>query len=162
MRFTWANLSERKISVSNVCVTCNGFREFYTSDRFSCVCALSVKSMKILAAQPNCRVFDESYTTGLPVLSGCSSFFKATALLSPFFLDLSLDCSSTWRCPQICNHSWSCRTSILEGATFHSSSIGTSSSGTSGFRRFRVILLHERIRRRIRLYQFLHAYWYRV
>ena len=44
--------------------------------------------------QPNCRAFDESYTTGLSVLS-CSSFFftKATALLS--------------------------RTSILEDAIFH-------------------------------------------
>ena len=34
MRFTWAYQSERRILVSNVCVTCNGFREFYTSDRF--------------------------------------------------------------------------------------------------------------------------------
>ena len=32
--------------------------------------------------QPNCRVI----------------FRKATALLSPFFLNLSLGCSSTWRC----------------------------------------------------------------
>ena len=50
--------------------------------------------------QPNCRVFDElSYTTGLTALSFCSFFFNiATALLSPFFLDLLLGCSSTWRC----------------------------------------------------------------
>ena len=34
MRFTRANQSERRFLVSNVCVTCNGFREFYTSDRF--------------------------------------------------------------------------------------------------------------------------------
>ena len=34
MRFTWANRSERRVLVSNVSVTCNGFREFYTSDRF--------------------------------------------------------------------------------------------------------------------------------
>ena len=40
MRFTWANHSERRILVSNVCVTCNGFREFYTSDRFPYVRAL--------------------------------------------------------------------------------------------------------------------------
>ena len=32
--FTWAKHSERRIWVSNVCVTCNGFREFHTSDRF--------------------------------------------------------------------------------------------------------------------------------
>ena len=40
MRFTWANHSERRILVSNVCVTCNSFREFYTSDRFPYVWAL--------------------------------------------------------------------------------------------------------------------------
>ena len=34
MRSTWSNHSERRILVKNVCVTCNGFREFYTSDRF--------------------------------------------------------------------------------------------------------------------------------
>ena len=32
MRFTWANISERRVFVSNVCVTCNSFREFYTLD----------------------------------------------------------------------------------------------------------------------------------
>ena len=60
--------------------------------------------------QPNCRVFDESgpwfnswrmsrFTTSCPVLSWLSSRF-------------------TTGCP-VLNHSWSCRTSILEGATFH-------------------------------------------
>ena len=34
MRFTWANHSERRILVSNFCVTCNDFREFYTLDWF--------------------------------------------------------------------------------------------------------------------------------
>ena len=51
---------------------------------------------------------------------------------------------------QICNHSWTCRTSILEG----DSSTGTSSSGTSGSRRLSLTLLHERIRKRIRLCHF--------
>ena len=37
-RFTWANISERRILVSNVCVTCNSFCEFYTSDRFTIGC----------------------------------------------------------------------------------------------------------------------------
>ena len=71
---------------------------------------------------------------------------------------------------QICNHSWSCRTSILVGATFHRingassfevllagpsrlSSTGTLSSGTSGSRRISPILPHERTRRRIPLCQ---------
>ena len=77
--------------------------------------------------QPNCRVLDElhitgpwfnswrlsRFTTGCPVLSwllswftrgchvlSCRSYFfnMATALLSPFFRDLLLGCSSTWRC----------------------------------------------------------------
>ena len=34
MKFTLANISERRIWVSNVSVTYNGFREFYTSDLF--------------------------------------------------------------------------------------------------------------------------------
>ena len=34
MRFSWASHSERRVLVSSVCITCNGFREFYTSDRF--------------------------------------------------------------------------------------------------------------------------------
>ena len=34
MSFSWPNHSERRILVSNVCVPCNGFREFYTSDQF--------------------------------------------------------------------------------------------------------------------------------
>ena len=46
--------------------------------------------------QPKCRVFDELHTTGLTVLSYNSYFFNmATALLSSFFLDLLLGCSST-------------------------------------------------------------------
>ena len=74
--------------------------------------------------------------------------------------------------PQICNHSSSCSTSILEAVTFQSKiwckfhcgnpcvAIETFfhldfSSGTSGSRRISLILLHQRIRRRIRLCQFL-------
>ena len=39
------------------------------------------------------------FTTSCHVLSCCSCFFNiATALLSPFFLDLLQGCSSTWRC----------------------------------------------------------------
>ena len=76
--------------------------------------------------------------------------------------------------PRICNHSWSCKTSVLEGATFYRMSYckflcgnpcraietfttGTFSSGTSGSRRISLFLVHERIWRRIRLCH-LHAY----
>ena len=112
------------------------------------------------------------FTTGCPVLSCSSCFFNmATALLSSFFLDLCVDCSSTWRCAkehfsQTDNHSWSCGTSILEGAIFHKmsyckffwgnpwkpsrrSTTGAPASGTSGSRWFSLTLLHERILRRI-------------
>ena len=34
MRFTWANISERRILVSNLSVTRNSFREFHTLDWF--------------------------------------------------------------------------------------------------------------------------------
>ena len=56
----------------------------------------SVKSMKTSAAL---HAFDESYITGLAVLSYSSCvFIIATTLVSPFFLDLLLGCSSTCRC----------------------------------------------------------------
>ena len=76
-------------------------------------------------------------TAGRPGLSGpssrlttvchtfsCQSFFfnMATALLSSFVLDLLLSCSDGVRMStfhHFCNHSWSCRTSILEDAIFH-------------------------------------------
>ena len=69
--------------------------------------------------------------------------------------------------PQNGNHSWYCRTSILEGAIFHKMSyykfllgnpckaietfspLWIFSSGTSGSRWFSLIPLHERIRKRI-------------
>ena len=40
MRFTWANISERRFLVSNFSVTRNSLREFYTLDWSLHVCAL--------------------------------------------------------------------------------------------------------------------------
>ena len=98
--------------------------------------------------------------------------------LSPFFLDLFAALFITLAVCMRALFSKSasifgtCRTSILEGATFHRMSYckfffkvilagpsrhcttGTLSSGTSGSRRISLILLHERIRRRIRLCRF--------
>ena len=34
VHFTWANISERRILVSNFSVTCNSFRDFHTLDWF--------------------------------------------------------------------------------------------------------------------------------
>ena len=80
--------------------------------------------------------------------------------------------------PQDGNHSFFCRTSILESAIYKKWVIASSSkvilarpsrhsatrtftSGTSGPRWFSLILLHERIRRRIWWCIFFHAYSYR-
>ena len=56
--------------------------------------------------------------------SGQSPFFNMATALLLSFLNLLVDCSSTWRCAYehfspTDNHSWSCRTNILEVATFH-------------------------------------------
>ena len=106
-------------------------------------------------------------------LSRQSPFFSiATALLSSFFLDLFVGCSSTWRCAY--EHffpkptttlglveqafwrvpfftKWVIASSfelILARPSIHST------AGTWGSRCFSLILLHERIRTRIRLCHF--------
>ena len=78
--------------------------------------------------QPNCRVFDErSYTTGLPCFmmtlillqhSHCTFVHHSFWTFCQAVLQPGGAHKSTFH--QICNHSWSSRTSILEGATFHS------------------------------------------
>ena len=110
--------------------------------------------------QPNCRAI----------------FTIATALLSPFFLNLVLGCSSTWRCAQehFSPHlhsfglveqafwrmpfftEWVIASSskVILARPSKRSTAGTFSSGTWGSRWFSLILLHERSRRRIRLCRF--------
>ena len=117
---------------------------------------------------PNCRVFDESYATSLPVLSCCSCFFNmATALLSPFFLDFLLGCSSTWRCAyehfsqslhpftDLWNkHSGGCHFSqneLVQVPLRRHFPTWASAPGTSGSRCISHTLLRRRSRRRIRL-----------
>ena len=124
MRFTWANISERRILVSNFGMTCNSLCEFYTLDGLQHVGALPEKRLR--------RRHVLKYTTQLPckrwltfrwilsqfLITSLPRFFRsivtfigdrfsflpitflniATALLSSFFLDLSVGCSSTWRC----------------------------------------------------------------
>ena len=90
-----------------------------------------------------------------------------TILFGPFarlFIKLAMCIRAPF--PQTDNHSSSCRSSILEGATFHRMGVGASSFEvilachwdsflqTSGSRRISLILRHERTRRRIRLCQF--------
>ena len=100
---TWANHSNRWILVSNVSMTQQGFSESNTSNWLQYVWALpqnrcGLRRLHVLNTQPICRVI----------------FNIATALLSPFFLDLLQGYSSTWRCAQehfsqICIHSRTCR-----------------------------------------------------
>ena len=48
MRFTWANISERRILVSNFSVTCNGLCKFHTLDWSLHVCALPENGLRRL------------------------------------------------------------------------------------------------------------------
>ena len=114
MRFTWANISERRILVPNFSVTYNGFCEFYTSDWFPCVWALPQNRWRLRrlhvwkdTTQMSCARWSTSSRSSFQLMTGvschtlsCQSFFfnMATALLSSFFLDLLPGCSSTWRC----------------------------------------------------------------
>ena len=60
MRFTWANISEQRILVSNFSVTCNSFREFHTLDWSLHVCALPENRLR--------RRHVLKYTTQLPCI----------------------------------------------------------------------------------------------
>ena len=145
MRFTWENHSERRILVSNFSVKCTSFREFRTVDWLRHVCAsclerhnpIVVYSMigvqQVLVSThdkshgwhrvtPVCRDFRHG-SKQVPVCFRADHSSSSTGLLHfchHSFLTL-LGCSSTWRCAyeyfsRIFNHSWSFRTSILEGA----------------------------------------------
>ena len=108
--------------------------------------------------QPKCRVFDESYTTGLPVLSGCSSFRQPGGVRKSTF-------------PKTCILFLTCRTSTPEDSIFHRSelckflwgdpctavepfSTWASASRTSGSRCMFHTLLRWRSWRRVRLCRF--------
>ena len=124
MRFTWTNVADRGILVSNLSMTRNSLFELHTLDwlymsvHFRRIDFGGIMSWK---TQPNCRAsknwrldefcpnFLSLFLTGFPVRSWQASetdslscqfpFFNiATALLSSFFLDLFVGCSSTWRC----------------------------------------------------------------
>ena len=126
------------------------------------------------------RKIDEDFggTISWNTLPDCRVIFNmATAHLSPFFLDLLLGCSSTWRCAS--EHFFPKSASILRleeqavwrmpfftewigassfevvlaGPPKHSST-GTPASGTSGSRSISLILPRRKARRRIRLCRF--------
>ena len=122
--FTWANISERRILVSNFGMTFNSLCEFHTLDWLQHVCALPENRLRRLHVLkyanllPCIRwltfrwILSQFLITLLPrfpsrswhsSVTGSLScqfpfFSKATALLSSSFLDLLVGCSSTWRC----------------------------------------------------------------
>ena len=124
MRFTWANHSDRRILVSNLSVTCNSLCEFYTLDWFLHVWAPPWNGLRRLhvlkdTTQMWCVWWStlrwsssQLFITPLirlpwsivTLVGHRSSFMLITFLqnsyctLSSFFLDLSVGCSSTWRC----------------------------------------------------------------
>ena len=88
MRFTWTNVTERRILVSNGSMTYHGFRDLNTSDWFSVCLISSVKSMKTSAVpSPGIRNPIVVLFSTQP-LHFCHHSFET-------FL---LGCSSTWRC----------------------------------------------------------------
>ena len=157
MKFTWANISERKILVSNFGMTCNSFREFYTSDWFLHVWALRQDRLRRLhvlkdTTQLSCVRWSSSNRSSFHVMTGVTldigcprSFVTVTTVDNRLpYAFVQTHSSSTWLLhfchhsfwtfylvvhqpddvntstfPQTDNHSWSCRTSILDGATLH-------------------------------------------
>ena len=162
MRFTSAkNHSERRILVSNVSVTCNGFCEFYTSDRFQYVWALPQNRWR-----PR-RLHILKYATQLSCTFQHGHCIFATILFRFFaglFVNLAVcvgalfpkSASIFWVVEQaLCwmpfFTEWSGASSfevILAGPSRRSTA-GTSASGTSGSRRISLILPRRRILRRI-------------
>ena len=122
MRLTWANISERRILVSNFGLTRNSLCELHTLDSLRHVCALPENRLRrhhVLkyATQLPCirrltsrGILSQFLITPLPrfprsivtLVGNKSSFMPITflqynplPLLSSFFLDLLVGCSST-------------------------------------------------------------------
>ena len=128
MRFTWANVTERGILVSNFSVTWTIAFVNFTRWIGSACLSSSVKSMKTPAAlcperrnpifvypmictqQVRDLTRDKCHSRQRvdPLHQATHDFFNMVhSLLSSFFLDLLLRCANE-HFSQICNHSWSC------------------------------------------------------
>ena len=184
MRITWANHSKRWILVSNVSMTYDGFCEFNTLDLCPYVWALPqnrwrLRRLRVLkyATQLSCIWWVSiqnkspcSLVTLIPLQqSHCT---LVTILFRPFarlFFNLEMRIralfpksqsifwlveQTLWRMPLFTEGSGASSFKVILARPSRHSTTGTSSSGTSGFRCISLILLHERIRRRIRLCRF--------
>ena len=111
---TWANHSKRWILVSNVRMTNDGFCEVNTSDWFPCVWALPQNRCRLR------RLHILKYATQLSCnFQHCHCTF-VTILFRPFarlFFNLAMRIRALFS--QICIHSPTCKTSILEDAICH-------------------------------------------
>ena len=184
MRFTWANISERRILVSNFNVTCNSFREFHTLDWFLHVWALpqNRRRLRRLHIQEYATLLSCTWWVSVHNLSPCSLvmlipfqhghctyviilfrpftwlFINLTmckrALFTKSATTLGLVEQAFWRVPLFTEWIGASSFEVILARPSRHSTTGTLSSGTSGFRRISVILLHERTRRRIRLCHF--------
>ena len=77
----WANISERRILVSNFSVTCNGLREFYTLDWFLHVWPLPENRLG--------RLHVLKYTTQLPCIRWLTSSRSSFQLMTGVTVDIS-------------------------------------------------------------------------
>ena len=184
MRITWAYHSERRILVSiffawRTTAFVNfthriGFRMFELFREIDEDFGGSIS----WNAQPNCCVFDESYTTGLPVLSYSSCFLQhghgtfVIILLGPLaglFINLAMRIKALflksasilglveqalWRVPFFKEWIGASSFEAILARRSSNSSTWASASGTFGSRCISLFLPRSRARRRIRLCRF--------
>ena len=199
MRFTWANVTERRILVSNFSVTRSSLHELHTSDCYLHVCALPENRLRrrrhVLkyATQLSCirwstlrwflsqllithhigfprsivtlvgnrssflpiTFLQYSYWTFVIILFGpfCRLFINLTvcvwALLPKPTTTFGLVEQTFWRVPLFTEWVIASSSKVILARPSRHSTTGTFSSGTSGSRWFSLILLRERIRKRI-------------
>ena len=166
------NLSERRIFVSNFSVTCNSFREFHTLDmswKTQPSCRVFDELHPTGPSRDGCHAlqrvalfYHATHTSSTWPLHFCHQFFLD--LLTWLFFNLAMRIRALffksasifglveqvfWRMPFFTEWVTASSSEVILARPTRHSSTGTPSSGTSGSRWFSLILVHERIRRRI-------------
>ena len=198
MRFTWTNVTERWILVSNCGMTCNGLCELHTLDQLRHVSALPenrlrrrhvlkyatplpcirrltfrwILSQFLITSLPRfprsivtfigdrfsflpISLFQHSHSTFVIILFRffCRLFINLTmcewALFPKPTTTLGLVVQAFWRVPFSTKWVIASSFEVILARPSRRSTAGAPASGTSGPRWFSLILLHERIRRRI-------------
>ena len=163
MRITWANHSKRWMLVSNVSMTYDGFREFYTSDRIPYVWALPQnrwrpRRLHILKyATPLSCIFRHSHCTFVTILFRpfAGLFINLATCMRALFPKsasvFGLVEQAFWRMPLFTEWSGASSFEVILARQSKHSTTGTFSFGTSGSRCISLILPRRWARRRIRL-----------